>query len=75
MVLVCFYDEKMCRISERRLSFYLMPQKRKIKQKYIWIYPTTLARSTQNHKKIIETPNQPIETKNSQIKVCLVFQK
>jgi hypothetical protein len=39
------------------------------------IYPTTFANSTQNHKKIIETPNQPIELKKSQIKVCLVPHK
>jgi hypothetical protein len=28
-------------------------------------YVKEFAGSTQNHKKIIETPNQPIETKNS----------
>jgi hypothetical protein len=28
-----------------------------------------------NIKKVIETPNQPIEIKKSQIKVCLVLQK
>jgi hypothetical protein len=39
------------------------------------IYPTKFASSTQQHKKVIETPNQPIEIKKSQIKVCLVFQK
>jgi hypothetical protein len=27
------------------------------------------------HKKVIETPNQPIEIKKYQIKVCLVLQK
>jgi hypothetical protein len=27
------------------------------------IYPTKLASSTQQHKKVIETPNQPIEIK------------
>jgi hypothetical protein len=27
------------------------------------IYPIKFAGSTKNHKKIIETPNQPIETK------------
>jgi hypothetical protein len=29
------------------------------------IYPTKFASSTQNHKKIIETPNQPIEIKKN----------
>jgi hypothetical protein len=39
------------------------------------IYPTKFASSTQNHKKVIKTPNQPIEIKKSQIRVCLVLQK
>jgi hypothetical protein len=36
-------------------------------------YPTKFARLTQKHKKVIEKPNQPIEKKKSQIKVCLVL--
>jgi hypothetical protein len=38
------------------------------------IYPTKFASSTQKHKKVIETPNQPIETQKN-LKVCLVLQK
>jgi hypothetical protein len=34
-----------------------------------------IASSTQYNKKIIETSNQPIETKNFLKKVCLVAQK
>jgi hypothetical protein len=29
------------------------------------IYPTKFASSTQQHKKVIETPNQPIEIKKN----------
>jgi hypothetical protein len=36
------------------------------------IHPTKFASSTQKHKKIIETPNQPIEIKKTPIKVCFV---
>jgi hypothetical protein len=39
------------------------------------IYPTEFAGSTQNKKKIIETLNQPIETKKFSKKVFLVPQK
>jgi hypothetical protein len=71
----------MCRVSARRLSNYLQftPKKyiqyfksEKEKQKCMG----SIRQSLQNHKKIIDTPNQPIETKKkSQIKVCLVLQK
>jgi hypothetical protein len=68
--------EKMCRVSARRLSIYnfvwgllkatkkvyLIPQKRKNKDTY-GFYPIKFANSTQKHKKIIKTPNQPIEIK------------
>jgi hypothetical protein len=38
-------------------------------------YPKEFAGSTQNHKKIIRTPNQPIETEKFTKKICLVPQK
>jgi hypothetical protein len=31
-------------------------------QKFVWGYPTEFAGSTQNHKKLIEAPNQPLNT-------------
>jgi hypothetical protein len=71
----------------RKKTFYLQfcmgttslfnTSKVKKKQRYILyrIYPTKFGSSTQKQKKIIETPNQPIEIKKTQIKVCLVLQK
>jgi hypothetical protein len=50
------------------------PKVKKYKETY-GIYATKFASSTQKHKKVNETPNQPIEIKKSQIKVCLVLQK
>jgi hypothetical protein len=43
--------------------FMLVPQKWK-KPKIHSVYPTEFAASSQNQKKNIETPNQPIETRN-----------
>jgi hypothetical protein len=60
----------MCRVSERRLSIFnfvwglLKATKKKNKN----TYPKKFASSTQNHKKFIETPNQPIETKKISMK-------
>jgi hypothetical protein len=79
----------MCRVSARRLSIYnfawgllkatkkvyLIPQKWKNNKDTYGFYPTKFASSTQKYKKVIETPNQPIEIKKSQIKVCLVLQE
>jgi hypothetical protein len=79
----------MCRVSAK--TFYLQfcmgtperhqkiifntPKVKKNKDTY-GIHPTKFASSTQKHRKVIETPNQPIEIKKkSQIKVCLVHQK
>jgi hypothetical protein len=39
------------------------------------IYPTKFASSTQKHKKVIKTPNQPIEIKKITKKVCIVHVK
>jgi hypothetical protein len=39
------------------------PKSKKKNQDTYEIYPTKFASSTQNHKKVIETPNQPIEIK------------
>jgi hypothetical protein len=48
----------------------------KKKSKYFYrVYLAEFAGSTQNHKKIIENPNQPIETKKILKKICLVPQK
>jgi predicted nucleic acid-binding protein len=66
--------KKMCHVSARRLSIYnfawellkatkkvyLIPQKNK---DTYGIYPTKFASSNQQHKKVIEKPNQPIEIK------------
>jgi hypothetical protein len=70
-------EKKMCRVFARRLSIYnfvwtpgghkkvyLIPQQCK-KQETYGIYLTKFASSTRNHKKIIETPNQPIEIKKT----------
>jgi hypothetical protein len=54
---------------------YFIPQKRKKNKDTYGNYPTKFACSTQKHKKVIEPPNKPIEIKNSQIKVCLVYFK
>jgi hypothetical protein len=43
-------------------SIFNTPKVKKNKDTY-GIYPTKFASSTQNHKKVIETPNQPIEIK------------
>jgi hypothetical protein len=64
----------MCRVSARRLGIYnfvlglkankkvyLYPKKEK-KNTY-GIHPTKFTSSIQKHKKVIETPNQPIEIK------------
>jgi hypothetical protein len=67
----------MFRVSIRRLSIYnfvwgplkatktvyLIPQKWKKNKDTYGIYPTKFASSTQKHKKVIETSNQPIEIK------------
>jgi hypothetical protein len=54
----------MCHVSARRLSIYnfvwILLQSTK---KVYGIYPTKFASLTQKHKKVIETPNQPIEIK------------
>jgi hypothetical protein len=67
----------MCRVSARKLSIYNFarglleghqksifntPKVKKNKDTY-GIYPTKFASSTQNHKKVVEIPNQPIEIK------------
>jgi hypothetical protein len=76
----------MCRVSARRLSIYnftwegheksTFSTSKVKKPKYSYgIYPKYFAGSTQNHKKIIETRNQPIETKTLSKKVGLVSQK
>jgi hypothetical protein len=49
-------------------SMFNTPKVKKNKHTY-GIYPTKFASSTQKHNKVIETPNQPIEIKKSQIKV------
>jgi hypothetical protein len=54
-------------------SIYITSKVKKNRDTY-GIYPTKFATWTQKHKKIIEPPNQPIEIKKSQIKVCLVLQ-
>jgi hypothetical protein len=68
-------NKKMCRVSARRLSIYnfawgflkatkkLDPKSDKKNKDTYGIYPTKFASSTQQHKKFIETPNQPIEIK------------
>jgi hypothetical protein len=67
----------MCRVSARTLSIYnfawrllkaikkvyLIPQKWKKNKDTYTFYPTKFASSTQKHKKVIETPNQPIKIK------------
>jgi hypothetical protein len=42
---------------------YIEYPKSEKKQRYIWNYLTKFASTTQKHKKVIETPNQPIEIK------------
>jgi hypothetical protein len=42
---------------------YLIPQKGQQNKDTYRIYPTKFASSTQKHKKVIKTPNQPIEIK------------
>jgi hypothetical protein len=44
-------------------SIFNIPQKRKKNKDTYGIYPTKFASSTQKLKKVIETPNQPIEIK------------
>jgi hypothetical protein len=78
----------MFRVTARRLSIYNFvwgllkatkknkfntPKVKKNKDTY-GIYPTKFASSTQKHKKVIETPNQPIEIKKISNK-SLVLQK
>jgi hypothetical protein len=63
----------MCRVSARRLSIYnfawgLLKATKKVyfipqKWKKTKIHMGTYGSSTQKHKKVIETPNQPIEIK------------
>jgi hypothetical protein len=48
-------------------SIFNTPKVKKKKDTY-GIYPTKFASSTQKHKKVIETPNQPIEIKNLKYK-------
>jgi hypothetical protein len=76
----------MSHVSARRLSIYnfawellmattkvyLIPQKWKKNKDSYGIYPTKSASSTQKHKKVIETPNQPIKTKIFLRKLCFV---
>jgi hypothetical protein len=55
----------MCRIGTPEgnpKSIFNTPKVKKNKDTY-GIYPTKFASSTQKHKKVIETPNQPIEMK------------
>jgi hypothetical protein len=54
----------------QKIIFITSKVKKKTKNTFE-IYPTKFAGSTKNHKKIIETPKQPIETKKSLIKVYL----
>jgi hypothetical protein len=79
----------MCRVSARRLSIYnfvwgllkatkkvyLIPQKCKYTKIHMGSIRQSLQAQPKNIKKVIETPNQPIEIKKSQIKVWLVLQK
>jgi hypothetical protein len=51
-------------------SIFNTPKVKKNKDTY-GIYPTMFASSTQNPKKIIETPNKPIKTKTFPKKLCL----
>jgi hypothetical protein len=46
-----------------------------LKVKKTKIHMGSIQSSTQKHKKVIETPNQPIGIKKFKIKVCLVLQK
>jgi hypothetical protein len=52
-------------------SIFNTPKVKKKKQTYIWELSDKVCKlnPTQKHKKVIETPNQPIEIKKSQIKV------
>jgi hypothetical protein len=53
-------------------SIFNTPKVKKYKDTY-GTYPTKFANSTQKHKEVIETLNQPIEIKKSQTKVSLVL--
>jgi hypothetical protein len=56
-------------------SIFNTPKVKKNKDTY-GIYPTKFASSTQKNKKVIETPNQPIEIKKiSNKSIYLVLQK
>jgi hypothetical protein len=78
-LVLCFFWKKNIVCDEKVLRFLicwvLIPQKWKKAKNSNGVYLTKFAGSTYNHKKMIGTSNQPIETKKVIKKVCLVSQK